>query len=549
MIEQIVEDRKILGSGNDADKRALVETIYRASQKTFQSPRILRFLFFALVELGQYDEAELALKAYLDQVEINLKVKSGAGIVDDQPLTHEQRIRQDTESDYDIAVVMVEGSRLYGKELGKPTEALSCVERALANIQQNLQKEDTHELLFNAYINQGVAHSLLASDAHEPEKRPSLYTNAIESFEKAIEVSPEAFEGHYYLALQLAEMREVSKAIAAVKQSVALNASHIPSWHLLALLLSAQKDYERALNICSVALKESDWDLPQTDGLSASQLEGEDYLALRITQAALQDQLYGPESALEPQEALFVLYTKVFAPEPGSVGESLYDIPKTNYASSITSIGSAGSKKKSKTIPPAAAAAAAAAAANAAANAAAGKTAAPQAIQRPIMKSVLRTARANHVLATLWLMSASVFRRLDRMEEALKAIEEAERVNASNPDVWYQLGLLYAAQGKQETASVSYSKALALAPYHPACLTRVGRSYLETGSVEMAESMLETTTKSRGWNYAEAWFYLGKVFEASDRLARAKECLWYALDLERSRPIRDFTDALPRYLA
>ncbi|KAG0353593.1 hypothetical protein BGZ54_002181 [Gamsiella multidivaricata] len=595
MIEQIMEDRKAIGPGNDADKRVLVETIYRASQKTFQSPRILRFLFFALVDMGQYDEAVLALKAYLDLVEINLKVKPT--MVDDAH-THEQRVKLDIESDYDVTTVMIEGSRLYGKELGQPAEALSCAERALANIHQYLQEEDTQELLFNAYNYQGIAYGLLASKVHEPEKRPNLYAKAVESFEKAIQVSPTIFDAHYYLALQLAEMREVAKAIAAVKQSLSHNASHIPSWHLLALLLSSQKDYERALNICSIALKESDWDLAQTDGFSASQLDGEDYLALRITQAVLHDQVHGPESALEPQEALFVLYTKVFAPEPSSVGESLYDIqsvrrrdqsdveqasgstvigrpragsilsvrsrsgnsdagqslgnsngstldiPKPNYASSVTSIGSSGSKKKGKLIPPAAVAAAAAA------NATSGKglQSIPPVVQRPTGKSVLRTTRANKVLATLWLMSASAFGRLDRMEEALKAIEEAERVDASNPDVWYQLGLLYAAQGDQETASVSYSKALALAPYHAACLTRVGRSYLEAGSLEMAENMLETTTKSQGWSNAEAWFYLGKVFEASDRLGRAKECLWYALDLEQSRPVREFSEALAQYL-
>ncbi|KAF8955973.1 hypothetical protein BGZ46_002504 [Entomortierella lignicola] len=585
MIEQIVEDRKLIGPGNDADKRALVETIYRASQKTFQSPRILRFLFFALVDMGQYDEAVLALKSYLDLAEINSKVKS-IGV--DEILTHEQRVQQDIESDYDVTSVRIEGSRLYGKELGDATEALSCAERALANIQKYLQDEDTQELLFNAYKFQGVAYSLLGSQSQEPEKRPSLFAKAIESFEKAIEASPESFDGHYHLALQLAEMRETSKAVIAVKQSLSLDSSHIPSWHLLSLLLSSQKDYERAANIASVGLKESEWDLSQTDGHSASQLDGEDYLSFRITQAALHDQIHGPEAALEPQEALFVLYTKVFAAEPGSFGESLYDIqnirrrdqsdaelggstitgrpragsilsvrsrsgsvnngsnleiPKKNYASSINSVGSSGSKKKSKSIPAAAAAAAAA-------NATGGKSVQniPQAVQRPTTKSVLRNARANKVLATLWLMSASVFRRLNRMDEALKAIEEAERIDASNPDVWYQLGLLYTTQGDLETASISYSKALALEPNHVACLTRVGRSYLEAGSVDMAESALENTTKSQGWNSAEAWFYLGKVFEASDRLTRAKECYWYALDLEQSRPVREFTEALPRYL-
>ncbi|KAG0074580.1 hypothetical protein BGZ90_010635 [Linnemannia elongata] len=588
MIEQIVEERKLIGPSNDADKRVLVETIYRASQKTFQSPRILRFLFFALVEMGQYDEAVLALKSYLDLAEINLKVKS---TVAEEVLTNEQRIRLDIESEYDITSVMVEGSRLYGKELGQATEALACAEKALSNIQQYLNQEEAKDLSFYANTYRGIAYGLQAAQAQEPEARPSLYTKAIESFEKAIEIAPGAYEAHYYLALQQAEMRDVPKAIVSVKQSLAFNSAHIPSWHLLVLLLSAQKDYERALSICAVGLKESDWDLPQTDGFSASQSDGEDYLALRITQAALIEQVNGAEAALEPQEALFVLYTKVFAPEPSSLGESLYDIqnirrrdqsdveintgstvvgrpragsilsvrsksgasdigqglsasngsnldiPKANYASSITSIGSSGSKKRNKLIP-------AAAASSGSATLTKSLLSAPVAVQRPTTKSVQRTSRANKVLATLWLLSASAFRRLDRMEEALRAIEEAENIDASNPDVWYNLGLLYAAQGDQETASVSFSKALALAPYHPACLTRVGQSYLEAGSLEMAESVLDTTTKSQGWNSVEAWFYLGKVFEASDRLVRAKECLWYALDLEQSRPIRDFSVAL-----
>ncbi|KAF9192160.1 hypothetical protein BGZ51_006134 [Haplosporangium sp. Z 767] len=584
MIERIVQDRKLTGLGNDADKRALVETIYRATQKTFQSPRILRCLFFALVEMGQYDEAELALKAYLDMVEINLKVKS---TTPDETLTNDQRIRLDIESEYDITTVMIEGSRLYAKELGKPEDALNCAKNALDNIHKNLQQHEDVALLLNrAYKFEAAAYGMQAVNAHEPEKRPDLYAKAVASLEKAIKILPEAFDGHYMLALQLAEMRDIARATLAVKESLSLNTTHIPSWHLLALLLSSQKEYERALDICAVGLKESDWDLAQTDAFSASQVEGEEYLSFRLTQAVLHDKVYGAEAALEPQEALFGLYTKVFAPEPNSMGDSLYDIHnirrrdhseidltlstavtgrpragsilsvrsrngagsdagqvyngsnnntldivKPNYASSIaSSIGSTNSKHRR--IPPPAAAAA---------HATVGKSllSLPPTVQRPTTKSVMRTARANKVLVTLWLLSASTFRRLGRMEDALKAIEEAEHVDASNADVWYQLGLLYAAQHDQDTASVSFSKALALAPYHPACLTRVGQSYLEAGSLEMAEGILETTTKSLGWDSAEAWFYLGKVFEASTRLSRAKECLWYALDLENSRPILD----------
>lgn len=112
---------------------------------------------------------------------------------------------------------------------------------------------------------------------------------------------------------------------------------------------------------------------------------------------------------------------------------NLLEIPKANYASSITSsIGSSPNKHR-RILPPAAAAGAN--------QGTLGRSllSLPPPVYRPTTKSVMRTARANKVLVTLWLMSASAFRRLGRMEDALKAIEEAEHVDASNPDVWYQV--------------------------------------------------------------------------------------------------------------
>lgn len=138
---------------------------------------------------------------------------------------------------------------------------------------------------------------------------------------------PVAFEGHYHLALQLAEMREIPKAILATKQSLSINPSHVPSWHLLVLLLSSQKDHERALSICTAGLRESVWDQGQTDDSTAQGSDGEEYLAFRITQAVLHDQVYGPESALEHQGALFSLYSRVFATDPSTTAESLYATP------------------------------------------------------------------------------------------------------------------------------------------------------------------------------------------------------------------------------
>lgn len=118
----------------------------------------MRFLFFALVDLGQYDEAELALKAYLDMIETHAKVK---GIGAEEALTHEQLVRLDIESKYETTITMIAGSRLYGKELEKPDEALKCASDALDNIHKYLQQhEEAKELFHDAYRCQGIAYGL-----------------------------------------------------------------------------------------------------------------------------------------------------------------------------------------------------------------------------------------------------------------------------------------------------------------------------------------------------------------------------------------------------
>jgi len=112
--------------------------------------------------MGQYDEAVLALKAYLDLAEINLKVKS---TVAEEVLTHDQRVRLDIESEYDITTVMVEGARLYFKEFSQPKEALKCVESALNNIRQYLHaEENVKELTNSAYKYQGISYSQQAAE-------------------------------------------------------------------------------------------------------------------------------------------------------------------------------------------------------------------------------------------------------------------------------------------------------------------------------------------------------------------------------------------------
>ena len=56
-----------------------------------------------------------------------------------------------------------------------------------------------------------------------------------------------------------------------------------------------------------------------------------------------------------------------------------------------------------------------------------------------IPRQKARAAKVRRLLSNLWLMSSATFRRLDKIEQARGAIQEAEVRDESNPAVWVQV--------------------------------------------------------------------------------------------------------------
>ena len=51
--------------------------------------------------------------------------------------------------------------------------------------------------------------------------------------------------------------------------------------------------------------------------------------------------------------------------------------------------------------------------------------------------------------------------------------------------------------------------------------------------------LLSTLTKlGSGWDNSEAWFGLSRAYELSGQVDKAKDCLWWVVELEDNRPIR-----------
>lgn len=68
----------------------------------------------------------------------------------------------------------------------------------------------------------------------------------------------------------------------------------------------------------------------------------------------------------------------------------------------------------------------------------------------------------------------------------------------------------------------------------------------DLSSLSLAEGLLVATTSGVGWDTSEAWLYLARVQQRTQRRQRARECLKYALELEETKCIRPLNVALAR---
>ncbi|KAI0795798.1 hypothetical protein C8Q75DRAFT_802874 [Abortiporus biennis] len=177
-------------------------------------------------------------------------------------------------------------------------------------------------------------------------------------------------------------------------------------------------------------------------------------------------------------------------------------------------------------------------------------------------KKNARNTKDRRLLSDLWLMSAAIFRRLGKIEQAKGAIQEAEVRDEDNPAVWVQLGLYYTALSNQRRAIESFQKALFISPNDISATVHLCRLYLtplseatassstareihpDTDHVDLAAGLLSDLTQGAGWDVPEAWYFLAKAYKLQGRRDRERECLSFALALSETRGVRDIGKAV-----
>ena len=74
-------------------------------------------------------------------------------------------------------------------------------------------------------------------------------------------------------------------------------------------------------------------------------------------------------------------------------------------------------------------------------------------------------------------------------------------------------------------------------PYKAECLPLVDR----LAARDRANTLLSGLTRlGTGWNYSEAWFTLARAHEESGQTEKAKEVLWWCVELEEAKAVRDW---------
>lgn len=593
LAEQLVESWRLDGAHDVQGADDVVQILYGFTRITFRSTTILRLLVRMLVAAEAYAEAGALVDKYRSLVDTTWEASG-------RPAQRDTSGVRTVDGPLEYLDTLLLGAMVHLRYLRQPQEALSLTNALQALVQEANVAVPPAAAARVWRVGAEVRATLVAVVL--PAERAAYLSEAQQALEKAVSLDAEAAESFWALGYVHALARHVDAATAAVRRAIELEPAWVEAWHLLVLLLTAQKDFAGARRLAAEALSRIEAD-DEADMIPAgeaprppsarTQLVSLDYpptpferacsyVRLLMTHNTLVELTEGVPSALEDQRDLFTAYQVHVAP--------LSTVPMTT--------NDMAARAPEFVQPPAAALAASPAEA----------------------RIAFRTRVATRLLQSLWLQSAATFRRGDDLVQARGAIAEAEQLDTRLADVWVQLALwCRAAELPAESAITCLYKALACETDHVAASVHLARVLLDAseelplrashaasmstvsaapenadalmelalvvaqgpvglasaeararasasrslGSADMpvalpqvspafqwrtdatlstvglAEGLLRTATLGRGWDMPEAWHALAQLAQRTGRPQNVlRRTLLEALRLEATRPVR-----------
>jgi tetratricopeptide repeat protein 7 len=184
-------------------------------------------------------------------------------------------------------VQLLLSARLCYEHLGLIHEGLQLSNEAL--------RKETKGMRSRAQLYVGIGLQQIASASALKSDRDMYNKQALDAFERAVQMDPNDHLGEYYLALQHATTYNITEALVHIKTALTLRAEHPHSLHLFALLLSANHRHNEAMLIIEDALDE----FP-------------DNLNLMHARAHLELYLKGAEPALNTLQKMIVTWKELY---------------------------------------------------------------------------------------------------------------------------------------------------------------------------------------------------------------------------------------------
>lgn len=366
-------------------------------------------------------------------------------------------------------------------------------------------------LISRCYLYMGIGYSLQAANTHLKNKKQKLIASALEAFHKSQQCDPNDHLSEYYLALQYAQGCQVHEAMIHVKMALNLRPEHVPSLHLLILLLSAQKQHVEALQLTEAALEEYP-----------------DNLNLLYVKAHLELQSQGGEMALLTAKHMLALWKTLY--EDQTNGEIIDHSEKRSDTRSVFQLyTSEMSDKDSSSL-------------HAHSLAASRVEQALSEVASSLSSFTPRPGpqRAWILQLQIWLLLSEIYLSLDQEAAATASVQEATSIFPLSHHIMYMRGLIHEYKREFVEAKLCFQNAIAINPTHIKSLQHLGLIYHYLGSQRLAEKTLRDAAKIDPASH-QTWYNLGRVLESLDEFELASDSMATALEVETLNPILPYS--------
>lgn len=372
--------------------------------------------------------------------------------------------------------------------------------------------EEAGEFLPKGYLALGLTYSLQATDATLKSKQDELHRKALQTLERALELAPDDPQIIFYVSLQLALVRQISSAIERLQEALTVCRDDANALHLLALLFSAQKHHQHALDVINMAATEH----PEN-------------FNLMFTKVKLEQVLKGPEEALVTCRQMLRLW------------QALYNFSQLGGLEKDGSFEGLTVKKQNGihlTLPDAH---------DADSGSRRASSIAASRLEEAMSELTITTSVLKQgpmqlwtTLEQIWLQAAELFMEQRQLKEAGFCIQEAAGLFPTSHSVLYMRGRLAEVKGSFEEAKQLYKEALTVNPDGVCIMHSLGLMLSRLGHKSLAQKVLRDAVERQSTHH-EAWQGLGEVLQDQGHNEAAADCFLTALELEASSPVLPFS--------